>query len=509
MQYEFKRKQDPKMSKLAEEHSEVEVKGLKKPIASSVGFSPTVIILSGLPCVGKSFWCKIFLENLQPNNLSVAIVSIDEVVYQLCDKINAEMGISTIQRQNSDSNPIDFDGVEPMTFIKLWKTNEALIKQKFFEEILLAVTNNSVVVLDDVFMTEDSRREVLLLVRNVSATARVAYMSFIVSNEGSYYQKLDERNALKPNKQLSRDLISSLKEGCSPPRVDEGVAQVWICPAVTENGFEGEQQRTARAAAMFVLNEQTNIRNVCGRVLTIFVTGAGRGLGKGLVEYFLQSTTEVLVFAGVRNIDQARCEWPLSPENLVFVSLDVEDEDSIAAASKFVASRSNHIDIIFNNAGVSKGPATAGATDLVCKLKSFDKSCIMKMFSVNAIGPMLVAKHFVSLLRNEPAYVINISSGRASYHDEDPNSNANYGYRASKAALNMFTFCSVTDMPRNVRTCAFHPGSVQSAMNPSGLITAIQSAANIHTIVTNWREEFNGRMVRWDPVESKCILYAL
>ena len=65
----------------------------------------------------------------------------------------------------------------------------------------------------------------------------------------------------------------------------------------------------------------------------------------------------------------------------------------------------------------------------------------------------------------------------------------------------MLTFCSVKDLPSNVKTFAVHPGSVKTNMNQQGDQTPYEQAEKIISITKNWKEEFNGRFLRYNGVE--------
>jgi NAD(P)-dependent dehydrogenase (short-subunit alcohol dehydrogenase family) len=228
---------------------------------------------------------------------------------------------------------------------------------------------------------------------------------------------------------------------------------------------------------------------------TAFITGANRGLGRGFVEYFLGQ--DFLVFAGVRNPDSFDKELQKN-KNLRILKIDVSDDDSIIEAFKTVSKEVKHLDYLVNNAGVNKDSATNNQKELVCNLKSLDRKSLLKMFDVNSISPLLVVKTFLSLLENDKSFVVNISSCRASYHDEYENKNGNYGYRASKTALNMLTHCSLFDLPENVRTFAVHPGGVKTDMNPDGTDMPIDQAEKIIVITKKWKDEYNGKFLRYD-----------
>ncbi len=222
---------------------------------------------------------------------------------------------------------------------------------------------------------------------------------------------------------------------------------------------------------------------------TAFVTGAGRGLGRGFVEYLLD--LDVLVFAGVR--DSLKEDFK-KHDNLRIVPLDVSSNQSIAEAVETIAGEVDHLTYLVNNAGLNKDTATNGHKEIVCDLAKLDRDTLLKMFDVNAISPMIVLSECLPLLKGKESFVINISSNRAFFRDQ--NDNGNYGYRASKAALNMMTLCSLFDLPKNVKTFAVHPGSVKTDMNPDGDTLPYEQADKIMAIVRNWKDEYNGKFLR-------------
>lgn len=228
---------------------------------------------------------------------------------------------------------------------------------------------------------------------------------------------------------------------------------------------------------------------------TAFVTGGGRGIGRGFTEYLLASNFQVII--GVRNLQNVSDDLK-KRKKLFIVPLDVSDDVSIKKAYDMTCQYVDHLDYLVNNAGLNKDTATDNHKELVCNLKDLDRKSLLKMFDVNAVSPIMVVKSFIPLLKNDPAYIINITSGRASYKDEYPNQTGNYGYRASKAALNFMTFASTWDIPRFVRTFAVHPGGVKTDMNPTGEHNAIEQAEKIITITKNWKAEFNGKFLRFD-----------
>jgi NAD(P)-dependent dehydrogenase (short-subunit alcohol dehydrogenase family) len=224
---------------------------------------------------------------------------------------------------------------------------------------------------------------------------------------------------------------------------------------------------------------------------TAFVTGAGQGLGKAFVKVLQENG--YYVFAGVKKEDQKR-KKTLSQEYIV---CDVADDESIKEAVKYIASKTTSLDLIVNNAAVNKDTATDKHKELVNNLEHLSREHLLKMFNINAIAPLMVAKYFLKLLKGEPSFIVNISSCRASYHDEFADSNPNYGYKASKAALNMFVYSMVSELPKNVKTFAVHPGDMKTPMNKDGVQSPRLQAKRIIGIINDWKEDKNGHFLRW------------
>ncbi|MDO8538126.1 MAG: SDR family NAD(P)-dependent oxidoreductase [archaeon] len=230
---------------------------------------------------------------------------------------------------------------------------------------------------------------------------------------------------------------------------------------------------------------------------TAFITGGGKGLGKGFSDFFLKQGFQV--FIGVLSLKEVEPELA-KQKNLVIVTMDVSSDDSIKKAFNEVKSKTDNIDFLINNAGLNKDSATNNHKELVCNLKDLDRKSLLKMFDINSVSPMLVLKEFVALMKSNPSFVINITSGRSTYNDELDflNNSGNYGYKSSKAALNLMTFASVYDLPSNVKTFAVHPGNVLTEMNQRGTDNPEIQAGKVIDITSQWKEEFNGKFLRFD-----------
>ena len=135
----------------------------------------------------------------------------------------------------------------------------------------------------------------------------------------------------------------------------------------------------------------------------VLITGANRGIGLELVRQCLANGD--YVFAGCRYPKRARDLQLLTdsyPDQLTSLKIDITDEGTIDESKAKVQAQVDGLDILFNNAGVYVGGETI---EDVCA------EDLMFTVRVNAVGPLLVAQRFLSLLKNgKTPRIINISS---------------------------------------------------------------------------------------------------
>lgn len=176
------------------------------------------------------------------------------------------------------------------------------------------------------------------------------------------------------------------------------------------------------------------------------VTGANRGIGLSLVELLLERKHAVL----------AACRKPsaelsaLGPE--IVDQVEVTDDAGIARLVKAVGDRT--IDLLINNAGVLIWGNNA--------LEPLDVSGIRKQFEVNALGPLRVTAALRHRLGKGSKLGL-ITSRMGSI--DDNTSGGSYGYRMSKAALNMAGRSLSHDLKADgVAVAILHPGMVKTDM---------------------------------------------
>ncbi|MDG4823117.1 SDR family oxidoreductase [Asanoa sp. WMMD1127] len=124
---------------------------------------------------------------------------------------------------------------------------------------------------------------------------------------------------------------------------------------------------------------------------TVLVTGGNRGLGKALVEEFLDRGAKT-VYAGARDPSTVT-----EPRAVPF-ALDVTDHASVEQA----AARAGDVTLVVNNAGIDLHRPS---------LIDDDRAGIERVFRTNVFGVLDVTRAFVPVLdRNGGGHVLNVAS---------------------------------------------------------------------------------------------------
>ncbi len=224
------------------------------------------------------------------------------------------------------------------------------------------------------------------------------------------------------------------------------------------------------------------------------ITGANRGLGLEMARQCAARGDQV--FAGCRCPEKAAALEALSaryPRRVTILPLEVTDEHCLAQSAARVAAESTGLDILFNNAAIFADRET---------LQDFSATKALEMLNVNAVGPLLVAKHFLGLLKaGRQPRLICISSEAGSI--SRMTSFRGYYYYGSKAALNMHTRSLAFDPEtEGITVIAMHPGWVRTDMGgPNATLSPAESAAGILRLTNKLTPADNGKFYTWEGQE--------
>jgi len=192
------------------------------------------------------------------------------------------------------------------------------------------------------------------------------------------------------------------------------------------------------------------------------VTGANRGIGLALVAELKERGHNVLAACRKSSTELAK----LGVE--VVEGVDVSTDQGIAVLVAAVGARP--IDLLLNNAGILVWGDRLGELNI---------EGIRKQFEVNALAPLRVTDALRERLA-QGAKVALITSRMGSI--DDNSSGGAYGYRMSKAALNMAGKSLAVDLrSRGVAVAILHPGMVKTEMigGHGGQVEPADAARNL------------------------------
>lgn len=176
---------------------------------------------------------------------------------------------------------------------------------------------------------------------------------------------------------------------------------------------------------------------------TALVTGANRGIGLAFCTGLIEAGYQVI--ATCRRTSEA-----LEALNCRIETLDICDDASVAALAKTLGSTT--IDLLIHNAGQMQRD----------DLDQMDLKALTEQFEVNAVGPLrLTIALRPHLKKGSKVALITSRMGSVS----DNNTGRMYGYRMSKAALNMAGKGLSRDLaPEGIAVLLLHPGYVRTDM---------------------------------------------
>ncbi len=208
--------------------------------------------------------------------------------------------------------------------------------------------------------------------------------------------------------------------------------------------------------------------------MKVVVTGANRGIGLEFCKQFLARGDEVI--AVCRNPSSALEELGVT----IIAGVDVATEEGIAQLKAALADQK--IDMLLNNAGILRSTS----------LDNLDIEAIREQFEVNALGPLRITAALVDNLPSGAKVGI-VTSRMGSIDDND--SGGTYGYRMSKAAVNIAGKSLAIDLePSGVSIALLHPGYVRTDMTGHhGLIDAEESACGLIAIMDKLNLDNSGR----------------
>ena len=192
---------------------------------------------------------------------------------------------------------------------------------------------------------------------------------------------------------------------------------------------------------------------------TVVITGCNRGIGLQLCRQFAARGDEVIAVCRRSN------EQLEALGVRVITGIDVGDDACIAALREGIGEQA--IDIVVNNAGILRSESFG----------EIDYSSMLEQYQVNTLGPLRVTEALLDKLSAGSKVAI-VTSRVGSIADNS--SGGNYGYRASKAAVNQVGMNLKHELaPRGIAVALLHPGLVATDMTAGTGVDPRDSAAGL------------------------------
>lgn len=219
---------------------------------------------------------------------------------------------------------------------------------------------------------------------------------------------------------------------------------------------------------------------------TVLITGANRSIGLETAKQL--SKKGLFVYLGTRSLEKGQAVvkdlYDTGFQHIKAIQIDVTNLDTIVEARNIIERAQGKLDILINNAGISKGfPESVLTTSI---------KDIQEVFDTNYFGMIRVTQTFMELLKkSENPRISNITSGLGSLNlHSDPNwkyYNVKLAsYVPSKALVNAYTILlayELKDLPFKVN--AIDPGYTATDFNHHSGPGTVESAASFivkHTL---------------------------
>ncbi len=193
---------------------------------------------------------------------------------------------------------------------------------------------------------------------------------------------------------------------------------------------------------------------------TALVTGGATGIGRMIATALARAGADVMIAS--RKADACTAvaaeinSLPDVKGKVTGFAGDVSTEDGVKALVAEVMSRTDRLNILFNNAGVTWGEP----------LETFPYAAWGKVMGVNIAGLFTLTRDLLPLMEkaatpDDPARVVSLGSVMGT----QPLGDGAYSYAASKAAVHHLTKILAKELAgRHITFNAFAPGPFQSRM---------------------------------------------
>ncbi len=237
-------------------------------------------------------------------------------------------------------------------------------------------------------------------------------------------------------------------------------------------------------------------------MMNVLIVGASQGIGLGFVRQMLEDDRIGQIYGTYR--DPASALLEIDHPKLHCLPLDITDEVQIAAQAQAIKAKTPQLHWVINCVGSLHTEAFQPEKSL----RQINVDQLTHYFQVNSIGALLLAKHLQPLLKHgDRALFAHISAKVGSIGDNGLG--GWYGYRASKAALNMFMRNVAIEYKRSCPraiVALLHPGTTDTRLSQpfqanvprEKLFSTDRTARQLMQVMENLQESDSGEFFSWD-----------
>lgn len=240
--------------------------------------------------------------------------------------------------------------------------------------------------------------------------------------------------------------------------------------------------------------------------LNVAIAGANGGIGLGFVTQLLQDPRIAKIYGTYRCKDTAFDLFALQEKSdrLTCLPMDITDERQIETTVQQIGKKCDRLHWVINCVGLLHEEDMQPEKGL----RQLNAENLSRYFQVNSIGAVLLAKHFLPLLRHgDRSLLATISAKIGSI--EDNRLGGWYGYRASKAALNMLMKTAAIEYARKspkTIIIMLHPGTTDTQLSrpfqrnvpPEKLFSVERTVTQLLAVIDKIESDDSGKFFSWD-----------
>lgn len=192
---------------------------------------------------------------------------------------------------------------------------------------------------------------------------------------------------------------------------------------------------------------------------TVLITGASAGIGAATARLAARHGYDVAITyrADQSGAEAVAADVRAEGRRALVVQADVAVPQDISTLFAAIDAEFGRLDALVNNAGV---------VDMTAKVTDLTHDRLRRMFDINVIGAILVAKEAVLRMQARAGgAIVNVSSAAARLGS----ANQYVDYAASKAAVDTFTKGLADEVaPQGIRVNAIRPGLIETEIHAKG-----------------------------------------